>query len=150
MNTFRLEITTPERVVYSDEITSVTLPTVNGEITVLAHHVPIVTVLKPGELIIRKDHDAHPYAIGGGFAEVQGEKLLILADTAEHVTEIDEQRTEEARQRAEALQSKIAKDDVEYTRIAAELERDLNRLRIVRKYRHRGHIGITQEGVRKE
>ncbi len=149
MTTFRLEIATPERVVYRDEVTGVTLPTIEGEITVLAHHLPIVTVLQPGELVIRKEGAAEPYAVGGGFAEVQGNALIILADTAEHLTEIDEQRAEAARQRAAELQSKAA-DDVEYATIASKLERDLNRLRIVRKYRHRAHQAITREGIRKE
>lgn len=150
MTTFRLEIITPERVVYRDEVTGVTMPTIEGEITVLANHLPIVTVLKPGELVIRKGSEEHPYAIGGGFVEVQGTKLVILADTAEHVSEIDEQRAEEARQRAEQLRAQVNEDDVEYTRIAAKLERDLNRLRIVRKHRHHAHQAITQEGVRKD
>ncbi len=150
MKTFHLEIATPERVVYSDEVESVTLPTVDGEITVLANHVPLVTVLKAGELVIRKGNDVHPYAIGGGFLETDGVKLIVLADTTEHVSEIDERRAEEARARAEQLKTSKAVDDVEFAKMSAKLERDLNRLRIVRKYRHRGHTGITQEGLRKE
>jgi len=149
MTTFHFEIATPERVVYSDDVESVTVPTVDGEITVLAHHLPLVTVLKAGELVIRKGSDVHPYAIGGGFLEMDGTKLTVLADTTEHISEIDEKRAEEARHRAEELKGKAA-NDIEYAKISAKLERDLNRLRIVRKYRHRGHIGITQEGIRKE
>lgn len=149
MPTFHFEIATPERVVYSDDVESVTAPTVDGEITVLAHHLPLVTVLKSGELVIKKGNDVHPYAIGGGFLEMDGTKLTVLADTTEHISEIDEQRADEARKRAEELKGKVA-DDVEYAKISAKLERDLNRLRIVRKYRHRGHQGITQEGIRKE
>lgn len=149
MITFHFEIATPERVVYSDDVESVTVPTVDGEITVLAHHLPLVTVLKAGELLIKKGSDVHPYAIGGGFLEMDGTKLTVLADTTEHLSEIDEQRAEEARKRAEELKGKAA-DDVEYAKISAKLERDLNRLRIVRKYRHRGHQGITQEGTIKQ
>jgi len=149
MTTFHFEIATPERVVYSDDVESVTVPTVDGEITVLAHHLPLVTVLKAGELVIKKGNDVHPYAIGGGFLEMDGTKLTVLADTTEHISEIDEQRADEARKRAEELKGKAA-NDVEYAKISAKLERDLNRLRIVRKYRHRGHQGITQEGIRKE
>ncbi len=150
MKTFKLEIATPERVVYSDEVVSVTLPTIDGEITVLADHLPLVTVLKPGEMVIRKGSEAIPYAIGGGFIEMDGHKLTVLADTTEHISEIDEQRAEEARQRAEELKKTKAVDDVEFAKMSAKLERDINRLRIVRKYKHRGHIGITQEGIRKE
>lgn len=82
--------------------------------------------------------------------EMDGRKLTVLADTTEHISEVDEQRAEEARQRAEELKKTKAIDDVEFARISAKLERDLNRLRIVRKYKHRGHIGITQEGIRKD
>lgn len=150
MKTFLFEIATPERVVYTDEVESVTLPTVDGEITVLANHVPLVTVLKAGEMVIRKGADIHPYAIGGGFLEMDGSKLVVLADTTEHISEIDEQRAEEARSRAEKFKSTKAVDDVEFAKMSAKLERDLNRLRIVRKYKHRGHSGITHEGIRKE
>ncbi|MBI4092892.1 MAG: ATP synthase F1 subunit epsilon [Candidatus Kerfeldbacteria bacterium] len=150
MKTFKLEITTPERVVYSDEVDSVTLPTVNGEITVLAHHLPIVTVLKAGELVIRKAGQEMPFAVAGGFAQVEPKKLVILADSAERFDEIDEQRAEEARRRAEELKKTVATDDVQFAQLAGRIDRELARLKVVRKYKHRGHIGITQEGIQKE
>ncbi|MBI4426588.1 MAG: ATP synthase F1 subunit epsilon [Candidatus Kerfeldbacteria bacterium] len=150
MKTFKLEITTPEHVVYRDEATSVTLPTVNGEITVLANHLPVVTVLTAGELVIRKDGTESPYAVSGGFAKVDGQKLSILADTAERFDEIDEQRAEEARQRVEQLRQSVAADDTQYAQLAGKIERELARLHVVRKHKHRGHVGITQEGVRRE
>jgi len=106
--------------------------------------------LKAGEMVIRKGEDIRPYAIGGGFVEVDGQKLTVLADTAEHVEEIDEQRAAEAKDRAEALKSEQHHDSEEYASIVGKLERDLNRLNIVRKYRHRGHQGIPYEGTRKE
>lgn len=149
MPTFRLEIATPERIVFSDDVTSVSLPTLDGEITVLANHVPIVTVLKAGELVIRREGSATPFAVSGGFVEVSGNKLRILADSAERFDEIDEQRAEEARQRAEELKSKVA-DDEEFAGLSAKIERELARLHVVRKYRHRGHVGINQEGLRKD
>ncbi|MBI2984760.1 MAG: ATP synthase F1 subunit epsilon [Candidatus Kerfeldbacteria bacterium] len=147
---FRLVITTPERVVYENVVESVTLPTTEGEITVLAQHMPLVAVLKPGAMIIRQDSQEHPYAIGGGFVEVDGQKLTVLADTAEHVEEIDEQRAEEARQRAEQLKQAKHVDVEEYAGMLAKLERDLARLHVIRRFRHRGHHGITHEGVRPE
>lgn len=150
MPQLKLIITTPERIVYQDDVESVTLPTIEGEVTILPNHVPVVSVLKAGEMVIRKGGDVRPYAVGGGFVEIDGKKLTILADTAEHLEEIDEQKAEEARQRAEQLKLEKHEDAVEYARIAGKLERDLNRLRIVRKYRHRGHSGIPYEGVRKE
>lgn len=149
-NELQLIITTPERIVFQDVVDSVTLPTIDGEITVLPHHIPLVSVLKAGELVFRKGNETHPYAIGGGFVEVDGVKLNILADTAEHVEEIDEQMAEEARQRAQALKEEKRFDQEEYASVAAKLERDLARLKVVRKYRHRGHHAITHEGIRKE
>ena len=145
-----LVITTPERIVYQDTVDSVSLPTIDGEITILPNHIPLVSVLKAGELTIRRGTDTRPYAVGGGFIEIDGKKLTVLADTAEHVEEIDEQKADEARQRAEQLKAEKREDSEEYAAVASKLERDLNRLKIVRKYRHRGHTGITQEGLRKE
>lgn len=150
MSQLKLIITTPEKVVYQDMVDSVTLPTIDGEITVLPNHIPLVSVLKAGELVFRKGGEVFPYAIGGGFVEVDGKKLNVLADTAEHVEEIDEQKADEARQRAQALKDEKRSDSEEYALVAGKLERDLARLRVVRKYKHRGHHGITHEAIRKE
>lgn len=147
-NTIEIVIATPEREVFRDLADSVTLPTTEGEITVLPNHVALSTILQPGELVIRKNAEAKPYAVSGGFIEVQGQKIVVLADTAEHLEEIDEQRAQEAIARAEKLKTEIKRDHVEFAGMAAKLERDLNRLKIVRKYRHRGHQGIDHEAVR--
>lgn len=148
--TFELIIATPERQVYKDVVESVTLPTTTGYITVLANHVALSTILKAGELVITKNSTAEPYAIGGGFLEVQGNQLVVLADTAEHVTEIDQQRVDEAIARAKKLKEEIREDHTEYAAVTAKLERDLARLHVIRKHAHRGHQGITYEGVRKD
>lgn len=132
---FQIVIATPEREVYRDQISSVTLPTTDGEITVLAHHIPIVTTLKPGELMIRKNGEENPYAISGGFVEVRPDKLLILADTAEHVAEIDEERAQAAIERAEKIKAEKSAESIDYAQVAAKLERDLNRMRVIRKHR---------------
>ncbi|MEK7537892.1 MAG: ATP synthase F1 subunit epsilon [Patescibacteria group bacterium] len=147
---YLLIIATPEREVYRDTIDSVSLPTIDGEITVLPHHVPLSTILKPGELIIRKGGEVRPYAVSGGFIEVQPQQLIILADTAEHLEEIDEQRAQEAIERAKKLKEEMRADHVEYALVTSKLERDLNRLKLVRKYKHRAHHGIPQEGIRKD
>lgn len=146
MSQFLLTIATPERQVYSDQVDSLTVPTTTGQITILPHHMPLSTVLRGGEMIIRQGAKTEPYAVSGGFVEIQPQKVIILADTAEHVTEIDEQRAEEARQRAKQLMEESRHDAEEYAAIAAKLERDLNRLHIVRKYRHHGHQGIVHGG----
>lgn len=148
--TVELEITTPEREVYRAAVSGISVPTVDGEITVLPGHMPLATVLKAGEVTIRLGGREEPFAIGGGFLEVQPKKIILLADTAEHVTEIDEQRIHEAIARAEQLKTEIAQDHVEYAALAGKLERDLARLRIVRRHRHHGHHGLPYEGVRKD
>lgn len=139
MPTIKFKIVTPERVVFEDEVDSITLPTRTGEITVLPNHIPLVSSLKAGEVLIRKDKQEVPMAISGGFVEIAENSLVILADTAEHFEEIDEARAEEARKRAEELLSRkeeIQKEDVDYTVLAAKMEKELARLRVVRKYRN--------------
>ncbi len=150
MATFKLTIATPERKVLEENIDSITLPTIDGEITVLPHHLALTTVLKAGELVVRSGGQEKPFAIGGGFAEIQSGSVTILADTAEGIAEIDEQKAEEARQRAKVLMEEKRNDAEAYAGLAAKLERDLARLRIVRKYRHKGHHGVTQETVFKQ
>lgn len=149
-NHFTLIIATPEREVYRDTVDSVSIPTLDGEITVLPHHVPLSTILKHGELVIRKNNEARPYAVSGGFIEVQPNQLVILADTAEQFEEIDEQRAQEAIERAKKLKEEMREDHVEYALVTSKLERDLNRLKLVRKHKHRAHHGIPQEGVRRD
>lgn len=147
---FEIIIATPEREVFRATAQSITIPTTTGQITVLPNHVPLSTVLAPGELIIRADNLEQPYAVSGGFVEVQPRQVVILADTAEHVTEIDEQRAQEAIARAQKNKEAMREDQVEYAATAAKLERDLNRLRVVKKHRHQAHHGIMNEGVRKD
>ncbi len=145
--TFHFEITTPNGKEFAAEVTQVSLPTVDGEITILAHHEPIVSLLVPGELRIVVNGEMRPYAIAGGVLEVQNNRAVVLADAAEHVEAIDEQRAEEARKRAEELMKEGKLDEEMYAETSAALERNLARLKVARKYKHRGHKGITQEGV---
>lgn len=134
MPTLKLSITTPERTLYSDEVDEVTLPTQMGEITVLPHHIPMVSLLAPGELRLKKGNDRILMAVSGGFIEVRRDRVVVLADTAERSDEIDEQRAEEARQRAEKLMKEKRVDSVEYAALAAKLEKELARLRVKRRH----------------
>lgn len=132
------EITTPERVVYKDEVDQITLPTAMGEITVLPNHIPLVAALKPGEIRLIKNGQEIIMAAAGGFIEVQpGNRVIVLADNAERAEEIDVSRAEAARQRAEELMKQKSVQDVEYTALAVKLERELARLRVARKHRAR-------------
>ncbi len=134
----QFKIITPEKVVFSEEVDQVSLMTTTGEITVMSHHIPLVTVLEPGELRYKKDGQEFPLAVSGGFAEVKADNsLVILADTAEHATEIDTTRAEAARDRAfQTMQSARATDDVGYAALQSALERALNRVKVGKKYRN--------------
>ncbi|PIT90289.1 MAG: ATP synthase F1 subunit epsilon [Candidatus Komeilibacteria bacterium CG10_big_fil_rev_8_21_14_0_10_41_13] len=137
MNKINFKITTPEKIVYEDQIDQVTLPTKMGEITVLPGHLPIVSSLKAGEILIKKDGQEVPLAVAGGFIELNHNQLVILADNAERAEEIDEIRAEEARQRvAKLIEEKKDQSDVDYTALAARMERELARLKVARKYKN--------------
>lgn len=133
----QFQIITPERVVFSDNVDQVTMNTSAGEITVLAHHIPLVTLLQPGELRYKKNAEEFAIAISGGFAEVRADNSIkILADTAEHAHEVDLTRAEEARAKAAKLMEEARnKEDVGYAAIAAKLEKELARLRVGNKYK---------------
>jgi F-type H+-transporting ATPase subunit epsilon len=130
----------------------VTLQTTEGEITVLPHHIPLVSVLTPGELRIRKGSEETPMAIAGGFVEVlpsaSGQwtvdsgrlatRVAVLADDALRVEEMDVAAIEAAQERArKALEEKRAADDTSFADAAAALQKELARLRVARKYRKR-------------
>lgn len=142
MSLFHFSLSTPERKLFSGEVESISLPSVMGEITVLAHHETLMAQLVPGELRFQEQDGQHILAIGGGFVEVQQRQVVVLADTAERLDEIDEQRALEARKRAEAAIAEQRAGEEEYAETAALLERNLARLKIVRKHRtkHRPHI----------
>lgn len=136
MKTIDFQITTPERIVHKDQIDSVSVPTKMGQITILPNHIPLVASLEAGELIVRKGKEEIPMAVSGGFVHVNFEnKVIILADTAEKVEEIDELRSERARQRATELLKTKRVDATDYAVILAELNKEMARLRVARKYR---------------
>lgn len=130
-----LSIVTPERVIFSDEIEYVTLPTEEGEITVLEDHVPLVGILKPGELLISRVNETIPLAVSGGVVQVRQQVITILADTAERVEEIIEERAEEARKRAEQILAEKSFDAAEYAALSAKMEKELARIKVAKKWR---------------
>lgn len=134
MATFRLELVTAERTVYSDDVNMIIVWGQEGQLGILPHHAPLMTMLHPGELIIRKDDEETYMAVSGGFLEVKNDRVVILADACERVEEIDIKRAEEAKQRAE----NIAKSQLEKKDLAAAeaaLRRSLIRLKVARKKR---------------
>ena len=96
MPDIRFEIVTAERGVYSEDVNSVLAPGTEGELGILPNHSPLLTTLKPGELRVEKDGNQTYLAVSGGFMEVLGNKVTVLADTAERLDEIDSERAEQA------------------------------------------------------
>lgn len=133
----KFQIVTPERTIFSDEIDQISLMTEEGEITVLPHHIPLVTNLKSGEVRYKKQGQEFIIAISSGFGVVRDDgSVVVLADTAEHAHEIDLARAEEARARAAKLMEEARnQEDVDYAALAVKLEKELNRLRVGNKYR---------------
>lgn len=135
MNKINFKIVTPAGMSISETVDSVTVDTADGQLTVLPEHTPLLGVLAQGEVMVRKDKEETSYAIFGGFLEVKkGSEVTILADGAESGLEIDEQKVKEAIKRGEELKKqKASMDSEEYARVAAALERDMARLRVLRR-----------------
>jgi F-type H+-transporting ATPase subunit epsilon len=126
-----LEITTPMRMVVSEEVDEVVAPGIEGYFGVLPGHAPFLTTLGIGTVSYRIGRDEHRLAVAGGFAEVRNDKVIILADTAERPGEIDVSRAERARERAERLLSG-RQEDIDFARAQAALARALTRLQVAR------------------
>ncbi|MDP6422076.1 MAG: F0F1 ATP synthase subunit epsilon [SAR202 cluster bacterium] len=134
MAEIRLEIVTAERVVYSEQIDILVAPGVDGELGILPSHAPLLTMLKPGEIRVVKDGDETFMSVSGGFLEVIGEKITILADTAEHADEIDAERAEAALNRAQE-RVEAAASDMDLERALASMRRSQARLTVSRHRR---------------
>jgi F-type H+-transporting ATPase subunit epsilon len=133
--TLKLEIVTPDGKAYSEDVEMVTLTGVQGEMGILPQHIPLMTKVVPGELVVRKGGRDLFVAVGGGLVQVTGTRVSIVTDMAVAADKIDEARAEEARQLAEArLREKLS--DEEVATIEASLARSLAQLRV--KRRHRG------------
>src|SRR5579859_5444097 len=129
MASTRLEVVTPERVVLEEDVDIVVARGAEGDLGVLHGHEPLITPLATGELMYRADGQVHHLAISGGFLEVRPDKVVVLADVAERSEEIDRQRAEEARERAEQRLSDSRGTELE-AQAAAELQKALLRLRV--------------------
>jgi|SRR3989339_2209082 len=138
MQNIHLKIATPEKVIYENDVFQVSIPTMDGEITVLPNHVPLVSVLKAGEMKIVDKDGEQILAVSGGFLEVRGQnEIVILADNAERATEIDIDRAEQARIRAEELMKQTKSvEDVDFAKLQAMIDREMNRIKVGRKYKN--------------
>jgi F-type H+-transporting ATPase subunit epsilon len=142
MNTIHFKIATPEKVVYENDIFQVSIPTTTGEITVLPHHSPLVSILQAGELKVVDASGEQAIAIENGFLEVKANnEIVILADSAERAEHINVDLAEAARKRAEE-EMVAAKDreDIDYAKLQAIIDREMNRIRVGKKYKNLKNI----------
>ncbi|MCL4354096.1 ATP synthase F1 subunit epsilon [Patescibacteria group bacterium] len=127
-----LEVITPEKIVYKEEVDEVIIPTENGQIAILPNHVGLVTRVTPGEMIVKSGKNEHLMAITGGFLEVVDNKVSILAEYAIRAEDVEVAKAQEAQKRAE---NKIKEKATEHDfRVAeAELQKALLQLRVATK-----------------
>ena len=123
-----LELVTPERLLLSEEVDEVVAPGFEGEFGVLPEHTQYLAILNIGLLRYRKGSETRVIALGGGFAEVTPERVVVMAETAERAEEIDVERARRARERAEAALKEITLDDETYAKAYAALQRALVRM----------------------
>ena len=134
--TLKLEIVTPERLVYQDEVDAVVLPGSEGELGVLPHHAPLVSTLGVGELRIRKAGQEESFAIAGGFLQVRPDKVVVMAELADMASDIDLEKAQAARRDAEKALETGFDEGADLAAARAALQVALLRQRIAER-RHR-------------
>jgi F-type H+-transporting ATPase subunit epsilon len=138
MSELEVKIITPDKVVYdSTGISSVTIPTLDGEITVLPGHIPLIAPIKTGEAKFTKDGNVLGLAISGGILEVRdGHTVVILAERGELAHDIDVARAEDAYERAKlAMKMEMNETDIDFAKFQGMMEKELNRIQIGKKWR---------------
>ena len=137
-NTFNLKLIAPDGVKYEADAIEASLPTPDGQITILPNHMPVISLLAPGEILLKIDGKEHVLATEGGIVEIANNTVKILADTAEDIDSLDALKIEEAKKHAESLLSS-ARNDMEYADAVAHLEKQIAKLNIIKrrkKYRN--------------
>jgi F-type H+-transporting ATPase subunit epsilon len=137
MPSFKIDIVTAERVVYSAEVDAVIAPGVEGQLGILPHHAPLMTILQAGELVVRRGGQEESLAISGGFLEVRPDRVIVLADQAERAEEIDTSRAEQARKRAEQSLAERQAAGPDTAMAEAALRRAMVRLAVAEKVKAR-------------
>ena len=132
-----LEVITPERKVYEDDVDMVVAPASEGYVGILPHHVPLFTTLGPGEFKVKKGGVEEILAVFGGFMDVRGDRVVVLTDAAEPAEEIDANRAQQARERAQQVLAAGPASAADEQRARAELQRALVRLRVSEGRRRR-------------
>lgn len=132
----QLEIVTPERLAYSEEVDEVVVPGADGELGILPHHAPLLATLGAGELRIRKGGESEVFAVTGGFVQVRPDKVVVLAETADLASEIDLERARAARQEAERALAEGPREPADLAAAQAALQQALLKIRVAeRRYR---------------
>ncbi|HEV7702545.1 MAG TPA: ATP synthase F1 subunit epsilon [Candidatus Paceibacterota bacterium] len=137
----KLKIITPEKLILEEMVDFVTLPTTKGEITILPEHIPLISGLASGDVVAFTNGEHVPMAVAGGFIEVKKNQggiteVAVLADFAEHVSDLTDEKINEAKTRAEELKKQMEnKEHVDFEHFESELERSLTRVRIADKWR---------------
>ncbi|MDD5040908.1 MAG: ATP synthase F1 subunit epsilon [Candidatus Peribacteraceae bacterium] len=143
----RLEITTPDRPMFEGEVDSVSLPTPQGEITILPHHIPLISIVVPGVITIRQKGGEQLLAVSRGVIEVDGRTIRVMVDSADRADELQEQAILTAKAEAEKLQHEKRTDAEGFAEATAILERELARLHVVRRRRSgRGPVPSSGSG----
>ena len=133
----RLEVITPERVVYTDDVDMVIAPASDGYVGILPHHAPLLTTLGPGEFRVKKGGTEQVLAVFGGFMDVRGDRVIVLTEDAEHAEEIDAQQAQAARDRAQQELQAGPMSAADEARARASLQRALVRIRVSERRRRR-------------
>jgi F-type H+-transporting ATPase subunit epsilon len=131
----RLDIVTPDRLVAHDAVTAVTIHGKNGYLGILPGHAPLLTELAPGELEYTSHNAKHVLAVNWGFAEVLGDRVIVLAQSAERAEEINVERAEKAKVRAEERLKRFDDPEVDLDRARVALARAMARLEAAHKLR---------------
>ena len=132
-----IEIITPDCTIYSGEADKISLPTPDGEITVLPHHIPLISIVIPGTVEIRSGRVENLFAVSRGVIEVDGKTVRLLVDTADRAQELTEEATLRAKEAAQKLMTEKRHDTEGFAEATAMLERELARLKVVRRHRSR-------------
>ena len=138
----QLQIITAEREVFSGEVDALVAPGIEGQLGILPRHAPLITILQPGELMVRSGGEESFLALTGGYMEVLGNQVIILADAAEDVDEIDEARAQAAMEQA---QQRIShrESDAELAQAVASLRRAQVRVTVARRRRNSPHRSMA-------
>jgi len=132
-----IEIITPDHTIYSGEADAISIPTPDGEITVLPHHIPLISIVVPGTVEVRQGKNESLFAVSRGVIEIDGLTVRLLVDTADRAQELTEEAILRAQEAAQKLMTEKRHDTEGFAEATAMLERELARLKVVRRHRSR-------------